>query len=413
MIGHAAVKLDRLEADLDALAEFREPDHGGWTRRVFSDAYLRSRDWVGNTMREAGLTVRRDAAGNLIGTLAGASPALVTGSHTDSVANGGRFDGPLGVLAAIEVARCVRDGGLHLAHEMRVVDFLGEEPNEFGISCVGSRAVAGNLTIDHLALRDGSGRTLAEAITTAGGDPDHIERAAWPADAIHAFVELHIEQGPVLEAADIPIGIVSGIAGIERVQLSFDGEAGHAGTTPMHGRHDALVAAAEAVLAIERIASRGDGVGTAGRIDARPGALNVIPGHVDVWTELRHTSKEWLDASRVAVEADVDAIGGRRGVRTQVAVLSRTDPVRCSDDVRAAMSEALGQLRLQSRTLPSGAGHDTVQMARLGPVGMLFVPSVGGRSHCPEEMTLPHHLEAGTAALLATLLVLDKKSVGR
>src|SRR5205807_4316445 len=140
----------------------------GWTRRVFSPAYLRSREWVASRMREAGLAVKQDAAGNLVGTLPGPSGGLlVTGSHTDTVANGGRFDGPLGVLAAIEVARCVRDGGLHLAHEMRVVDFLGEEPNEFGMSCVGSRAVAGNLTIDHLALRDGSGRTLAEAITTA------------------------------------------------------------------------------------------------------------------------------------------------------------------------------------------------------------------------------------------------------
>jgi N-carbamoyl-L-amino-acid hydrolase len=409
VIGHAAVNLDRLEADLDALAEFREPGHEGWTRRVFSDAYLRSRGWLAETMREAGLTVRRDAAGNLVGTLPGASPALVTGSHTDSVTDGGRFDGPLGVLAAIEAARCIREGGIELRHELRVVDFLGEEPNEFGMSCVGSRAIAANLTRDHLGLRDASGRTLAEAITTAGGDPDHIDQDAWPAGGVHAFVELHIEQGPILEGTDTPVGIVSGIAGIERMQLTFEGEAGHAGTTPMGARHDALAAAAEAVLAVESIASRGDGVGTVGRIEARPGALNVIPAHVDLWAELRHTSKEWLDASRASLEADVDAIGKRRGVKAQINILSRTDPVLCSDDVRAAMSEALRQLRLRSSTLPSGAGHDTVQMARVGPVGMLFVPSVDGRSHCPEELTLPAHLEAGTAALLATLLVLDRR----
>src|SRR5882672_1014840 len=223
VIGHAAVKLDRLQADLDALAEFREPDPGPWTRRVFSDAYLRSREWLAGRMREAGLKVSRDAAGNLIGVLPGASPALVTGSHTDTVADGGRFDGPLGVLAAIEVARCVRDGGLALRHELRAVDFLGEEPNEFGVSCVGSRAVAGNLSGEHLALRDASGRTLADAIATAGGDPARIRQAAWAMGDVRAFVELHIEQGPVLEGAGIPIGIVSGIAGIERLQLTFEG----------------------------------------------------------------------------------------------------------------------------------------------------------------------------------------------
>jgi len=409
VIGHAAIKLERVQADLDALAEFREPDQGVWTRRVFSDAYLRSREWLAERMREAGLEVSRDAAGNLIGVLPGPSPALVTGSHTDTVADGGRFDGPLGVLAAIEVARCVRKGGLALRHELRAVDFLGEEPNEFGMSCVGSRAIAGNLTREHLALHDASGRTLADAIATAGGDPSHIDKAAWPASDVRAFVELHIEQGPVLEGAGVPIGIVSGVAGIERLQLTFEGEAGHAGTTPMGTRHDALAAAAEAVLAIERIASRGDGVGTSGRIDAKPGALNVIPGHVDVWAELRHTSKEWLDESRRELEHDVDVIGRRRGVKAAVSLLSRTDPVLCSGEVRAAMSEALHQLQLESHVLPSGAGHDTVQMARLGPVGMLFVPSVDGRSHCPEELTLPEHIEAGTAALLATLLVLDER----
>jgi len=409
VIGHAAVKLERVQADLDALAEFREPDQGVWTRRVFSDAYLRSREWLAERMREAGLEVSRDAAGNLIGVLPGPSPALVTGSHTDTVADGGRFDGPLGVLAAIEVARCVREGRLALRHELRAVDFLGEEPNEFGMSCVGSRAIAGNLTREHLALHDASGRTLADAIATAGGDPSHIEKATWPTSDVRAFVELHIEQGPVLEGAGVSIGIVSGIAGIERLQLTFEGEAGHAGTTPMGARHDALAAAAEAVLAIERLASRGDGVGTVGRIDAKPGALNVIPGHVDVWAELRHTSKEWLDESRRELEHDVDVIGKRRGVKATVTALSRTDPVLCSDEVRAAMCEALDQLQLESRVLPSGAGHDTVQMAYLGPVGMLFVPSVGGRSHCPEELTLPEHLEAGTAALLATLLVLDER----
>src|SRR4029077_11844452 len=222
---------------------------------------------------------------------------------------------------------------------LRVVDFVGEEPNEFGISCVGSRAVAGTLTGAHLDLRDPSGRTLADAIKSIGGDPDRIEEAAWRARNVHAFVELHIEQGPVLEQAGIPVGIVSGVGGSGRLHVTFEGEAGHAGTTPMGARHDALAAAAETVLAIERIASRGDGVGTAGRIEARPGALNVIPGHVELWAELRHTSTEWLEASRIDVEDAAKGVGGRRGVQTSVDLLSRTDPVMCSEEVHAAMKE--------------------------------------------------------------------------
>jgi N-carbamoyl-L-amino-acid hydrolase len=409
MIGHAAVSLARLQADLDALAGFREPDQGGWTRRVFSDAYVRSRQWLAQTMREAGLLVQRDAAGNLVGVVPGEGPALVTGSHTDTVAGGGRFDGPLGVLAAIEVARCITRSGRKLNHELRVVDFVGEEPNEFGISCVGSRAVAGTLSAAHLELRDSTGRTLAAAIESVGGDPDRIVDSTWREGEVHAFVELHIEQGQVLEDAGIPIGIVSGIAGIERLHMAFEGEAGHAGTTPMRARHDALCAAAEAVLAVEQVASRGDGVGTAGKIEARPGALNVVPGHAELWAELRHTSREWLDDAVRDLENAVTGIGARRGVRTAIDHLSRTEPVLCSEVVRAAMATTLGEGGLQFRTLPSWAGHDTVQMARLGPVGMLFVPSVGGRSHCPEELTLPRHLEAGASALMATLLALDAR----
>jgi beta-ureidopropionase / N-carbamoyl-L-amino-acid hydrolase len=336
---------------------------------------------------------------------------LVIGSHTDTVAGGGRFDGPLGVLGAIEVARCIRDSGRKLRHELRVVDFLGEEPNDFGLSCVGSRAVAGTLTADHLAARDPSGRTLAEALESTGANPRRIHEAAWAANTVGAFVELHIEQGPVLEHAGVPLGVVSGIAGIERVVATFDGQADHAGTTPMDARHDALCAAADAVLAVERLASEGQsaGVGTAGRIEAMPGALNVVPARVQLWAEFRSVDGAWLDSRHRAFEKAVSEAGRKRGVGAAVKRLSRTEPVVTSTEVRTAMTEAIGSLGLDYALLPSGAGHDTVQMSRLGPVGMLFVPSVGGRSHCPEEMTSAEHLEAGVAALLATLLVLDAR----
>jgi N-carbamoyl-L-amino-acid hydrolase len=405
------VDIGRFQADLDALAEFRDPDEPGWTRRVFSEPYIRSRQWVAERMREAGLVVEGDAAGNLIGTLAGGGgvDALATGSHTDTVAGGGRFDGPVGVLAAIEVARCIRDRGRRLQHDLRVIDFLGEEPNEFGISCVGSRAIVGKLTDDHLGLRDPSGRTLADALASCGGNPSRVGEAAWPAGSVKAFVELHIEQGPVLEHAGVPVGVVSGIAGIERVQVTFTGQADHAGTTPMASRHDALCAAAEAILAVERLASEGGGVTTTGRIEVQPGALNVVPGRADIWVEFRHTDAAWLESTVRRFDQQALEAAARRGAQAQMTRLSRTDPVNASGDVRAAMTEALKDLALESMSLPSGAGHDTVQMARLGPVGMLFVPSAGGRSHCPEEWTSPAHLEAGASALLSTLLVLDAR----
>ena len=409
MVKSPSADSGRLQSDLAALAEFRDPESPGWTRKVFSPPFLRSREWLLQRMRDAGLTVHRDPAGNLIGTLAGPRPALVSGSHTDTVEGGGRFDGPVGVLAALEVARSIQQSGVTLRHELRVVDYLGEEPNDFGMSCIGSRAIAGSLTAEHLGLRDQSERTLAEAIASAGGDPARIGDAAWKQGEVAAAVELHIEQGPVLEDAGVPLAIVTGIVGIERLTATFDGQADHAGTTPMDRRHDALSAAAEAVLALERLAAHGGGVSNTGKIAAEPGALNVVPGHVRIWVELRSIEAQWLDEQHARFEEAAREAGRRRGVGVEVAVLSRTEPVITSDVVRSAMKSAADGLGLRHLTLPSGAGHDTGHMAGLGPVGMLFVPSAGGRSHCPEEWTSPEQLEAGASALLATLLELDRQ----
>ena len=405
----ATVNLSRLEADLEALATFRDPRLPGWSRMVFSAPYRESRDWVAAKMTGAGLTVTRDAAGNLVGVLPGGKgPCLVAGSHTDTVSGGGRFDGPLGVVAAIEAARCVVESGHPLRHELRIIDFLGEEPNDFGVSCVGSRAVAGNLEADHLNLKDPAGRTLAEAIRSAGARPDEIATAAWRPGEVAAYVELHIEQGPVLETAGVPVGIVTGIAGIARAKVVLRGTADHAGTTPMAVRRDALAAAAEVVLAVERLASDGEGVGTCGRLVSQPGALNVVPGFAEIGIEFRSTDPAWLDSRLDLLNAALSELRLRRGIEAILTGLSRTAPVATSAEIQAAFGQALERLSLTWLALPSGAGHDAVQMARIGPVGMLFVPSRDGRSHCPEEWTEPRHVEAGAAALLASLLELDR-----
>ncbi|QIZ38842.1 Zn-dependent hydrolase [Saccharopolyspora sp. ASAGF58] len=400
----------RIRADLDALAEFRAPDRPGWTRPAFSEWYVESRAWMTERMADAGLQVRRDAANNLIGTLAGtrgSGPALATGSHTDTVEGGGRFDGIIGVLAALEVVRTLRDQGIRLRHDLRVVDFFNEEPNQFGLSCVGSRAIAGSLLPAHLELDDGAGDTLAAGLTRVGGDPGRVADAAWDAAEVAAFLELHIEQGPVLEREGLPIAVVSAIAGIDRYRLEFAGQPDHAGGTPMDFRHDAACAAAEAVLAVERLASDGNGVGTTGRIEIEPGAANVVPGTARLWVEFRGGERSWLDACGRALGQDARAAAERRGVKLSVQPLSAVDPVPADPRVREVLANALQRLDLPHRAMFSGAGHDAAHLARLAPMGMLFIPSRGGRSHCPEEWTDLDQVATGARALAQSLIELD------
>jgi len=404
---------ERIVADIDALAGFRDPAAPGWTRPVFSPEYRAGKDWVAGRMRDAGLAVAEDAACNLVGTLPGAGVggrALVTGSHTDTVQGGGRFDGIVGVLAAIEAVRVLRDAGLELTHEVRVVDFTGEEPNDFGLSCVGSRAIAGELAAEHLALTDETGTTLGQALAGMGGDPDAALAASWDPDDVAAFVELHIEQGPILERRGVPLGVVTGIAGIHRVVTTFTGQADHAGTTPMELRRDALCAAAETIVGIERAAGEGGGVATTGRIHTEPGASNVVPGTSCMWTEFRSPDLAWLRDLRATIDEVAGRAARERHLQVEVEDVSSEDPVGIDHRVRAAIAAGVDRLGLDALELPSGAGHDAVFMAQLAPIGMIFVPSRDGRSHCPEEWTDAEHVAVGARVLAQSLLELDTRS---
>ena len=396
------MSLHSLLADLRKIVE---PNTPGTTRRFPTAEYLQGRQWVRRRMEEAGLEVSLDAAGNMFGrregTEAGLLPIMV-GSHSDTVYAGGHLDGALGVTVALEAARTLGP----LRHPLVVVDYLAEEANDFGISCVGSRALAGTFQQAWLA-RPAHGTTLGQAIEQAGGRPEAIASAQLPPGSLHAALELHIEQGPVLESSDISLAVVSGIVGITRGTFVLRGQADHAGTAPMGLRRDALAAAAQLVLLVEDICRSTEGaVGTVGRLEVEPNQSNVVPDKVTMIAEVRHLEEAalaqlWEDFQQRAAE-----ICGKRGIGFEMVSLTRTPPARPPQWLLEAVLDACREVDPKTLVLQSGAGHDTGHICAQGAI-MLFVPSIGGRSHCPEEDTHPHHLDAGLEAIKASILALD------
>ena len=408
---------ERIRRDFDELSNFTAKASDGWTRRAFSPEYREARQWLSGRMKHAGLEVYEDAAYNLVGTVPGrrGGRALATGSHTDTVEGGGRFDGIAGVLAALEVVRRFRECGIALEHDLKVIDFFNEEPNDFGLSCLGSRALVGALEEAHLELTDSTGRKMGDALAEVGGDPSRATDIAWPDKHLTAFVELHIEQGPVLEREGLPVAVVTAIAGIDRYKIDFVGQADHAGATPMSVRHDALCAAAETVLAVESAANETTdaGVGTTGRLEIQPGASNVVPGRATAWVEFRGAGREWLDGCMKRLTTAARSSAERRGLAVNIERLSSVDPVTANNAVQSTISESFERLGFPLRKMFSGAGHDSAHMARIAPMGMIFVPSRGGRSHCPEEWTDIEQVAVGARALAQTLMHLDMQTALR
>jgi beta-ureidopropionase / N-carbamoyl-L-amino-acid hydrolase len=409
---------ERVERDLLELSRIRDPDCGGWTRTVFSEPYRASREWVRSRMREAGLATHTDAAGNLVGVLPGRSPAaaaLVTGSHTDTVESGGRFDGVVGVLGGLEVVRQLREHDIQLERDLLVIDFLGEESNDFGLSCLGSRALAGELSAADLDRHDLAGTRLGDRYDAFGLDPSGVlTAAAHTADwRPRAYIELHVEQGPQLEERDVPIGVVTAIAGIERLLATFIGRSDHAGTMPMGDRRDALVAAAEAVLAVRRTGCGAPvhGVATTSRLASEPGSPNVVPGTVRMHAEMRSVDTGWLSTAQRRLTEEIRAKAATFGVDVEVE-WSRDNECRlATPSIQEVLSATADSLGIDWAPVPSGATHDAVHMARLCPMGMIFVPSRAGRSHCPEEWSELSHVVTGIQVLAATLIELDRASV--
>lgn len=408
-----AETIERLDSGLSELAEFRDPARLGWTREVFSEPYRASRDWTAARMRQAGLEVRIDNAGNIVGRLAGrnsSAPALVTGSHTDTVDGGGRFDGIVGVLGAIEAARHLQQSGTQLSRDLLVLDFLGEESNAYGLSCLGSRSAAQELTPKDLERKDYRGISLGRAYTEYGLDPAKLTDLPWARQPLHRYIELHIEQGPTLEKKGIPLGVVTAITGIERFIATFTGSADHAGTTSMEDRRDAMIAAAEAVLAVrsEGCGAPNHGVATSTRVESESRSPNVVPSLVRMYSEVRSVDSTWLSGVKGRLTGEIAAKAAELGVdvgfdwSTDNAVVKADTGVQ---DVAAAAADSLG---IPWMSIPSGATHDAVHMAALAPMGMIFIPSKDGKSHCPEEWSDTADIALGVSALVETLKDLDR-----
>jgi N-carbamoyl-L-amino-acid hydrolase len=409
------VNQDRLWQDLMALAEITEPDRP-YTRRSFTPMFLKGRDWLKARFEAAGLATRIDPAGNLIGRRSGAKPgagAILIGSHSDTVPSGGRFDGAAGVIAGLEVARALQEAGHDLDHDLEIIDCLAEEVSAFGISCVGSRAIAGILTQDMLAYEGPGGERLAQAIMRMGGDPERLSDAK--RSDIAVFLELHIEQGPVLETEHIDVGVVETIAGITRLELTITGRADHAGTTPIHLRSDALVAAARAILSIQDIAREinrtGDGyfVATTGEIHAEPNAANVVPGRVRLVVDARAERRPTMERFVSRITGEMPSVIAASGAELSgVATLSDAPPAHGDIGLCVALTDAAEKLGFTHRRMTSGAGHDAAHFSRIAPAAMVFTPCRGGRSHCPEEWAEPGEIAAGAATILNAVLAIDR-----
>jgi beta-ureidopropionase / N-carbamoyl-L-amino-acid hydrolase len=400
------INLARLRKDLQELGEIGTTPEGGVWRSSFSEADMEARRWYVKRLEDAGLQHWVDAAGNIYARVGEGSPAVIAGSHLDSVPNGGRFDGVLGVMAALECLRSIKDHGVQPRLPIEAVAFTDEE-GRFG-GFVGSFAVIGTMTYEEiLRRRDLRGMPLADAMRQVELDPTNIGAARRDPKDIKAYVELHIEQGPILESMEVPIGVVQGIVAGSRTWITFHGRADHAGTTPMAMRQDAFLGAAEFGLrARELVLMEGSGttVGTVGVMDLKPGASNIVPDTAFLTLDLRDISGEVLQRllERVGVLAHETA--EKWGLAVTVERMRLSEAAQMSPHIQAVIDEVARDLGHKTHWMNSGAGHDAQVMAKITEAGMIFVPSRQGRSHSPAEFTDWDHVENGANVLLNTLL---------
>ena len=403
---------DRLWRELDELAQFSEVPAPAVTRIVFSDMDRRARDYVKALCREASLDIREDPVGNTFARWAGTDamlPPVASGSHIDAIPNAGRFDGTVGVLGAIEAVRALRRSGFRPRRSIDVVIFTSEEPTRFGVGCLGSRLMSGSVEPDATdGLMDRDGRTLAD-VRSGAGFTGPLSSVALAGEAYAAFVELHIEQGPILEARGLDIGVVTAIAAPASLRVHIEGEGGHAGAVLMPGRRDAFLAGAEVALAVEA-AARGSGaidtVGTVGVCEVFPGAINSVPSRTTLGVDVRDIEGGRRDAVLASIRQACNDIAARRRVSIVLETINADAPCQCAPAVIETITAAAGARGLGVVALISRAYHDALFMSRVAPTGMIFIPCRGGVSHRPDEYASPEAIASGVAVLADTLAVL-------
>lgn len=407
LVSTLAIDPDRLMSSIHKLAQVGQLPNGGVQRLAFSAEDCRARTLVQQWMQDAGMIVRIDAAGNIIGRYPGVfndAPPLVTGSHIDTVPNAGHYDGTYGVLAGIEVVRVLAERRRRLDHPLEVIVFADEER-----SMLGCKALAGQLLPDPELYRGRNGDPVDACLARVGGNWDAIAEVQRPLGSMTAFVELHVEQGPVLESVSKQIGVVTGIVGQRRYWITVDGQSSHAGTTPMSMRKDALVAASQVVLAVDRIGNQtGDQVATVGKMLLHPNVPNSIPGRIEMSLDIRDLSSDRLDTLIAQVQSEIHLIAAQTQTHIHLEQRLNNEPAPANSHIQSAIAHACEDLQLSYYHLPSRASHDAQEMARITDMGMIFVPSEGGISHSEQEYTSLEACAQGANVLLHTLMRIDR-----
>jgi N-carbamoyl-L-amino-acid hydrolase len=404
----------RLMRDLNAIGRIGLGDHGAVTRLVFSIKELRSRQLLIHLMRQAGLEIHIDAIGNIFGRLEGGppkAPAVLAGSHLDTVIHGGKYDGPVGVIGALEAVRTIAENKIPVRAPLEVVCFVGEESSRFGFSTLGSSLIAGEVQPKDLTNAvDAQGTKLADVLSSLGITPKKLPALKRDPKSLKAYLELHIEQGPILEAKGKRIGLVTSIAAPSRFRVVFKGQADHSGTTPMEMRKDALVASAHLIDYIEKICrkhssmEKGRVVGTVGAMKIEPGVINAVPGRTELSVDIRSTSAQVKDRVARMVKDQARKIAQQRGIGVDILSIREENPVPLDRRLLQVTREVCDQNGIDYEIMPSGAGHDAMQMAKITPAGMIFVPSKRGISHNPLEWTDPGDIALGTQLLMETMI---------
>jgi ureidoglycolate amidohydrolase len=405
---------DRLISEIETLAAISDADPPAVTRIVFTPTDLKARAWLRGRCEEAGLTVRQDAVGNTFARWNGSDPAVPavgTGSHIDAIPNAGKYDGVVGVLGGLEAIRALRRSGFRPTNSIELLVFTSEEPTRFGIGCLGSRLLSGSLSVEAAKRLTDSGGKSIDDVRSDAGLRGHLDEVKLPDAYYKAFVELHIEQGPILEHQQTPLGVVTSIAAPASMRIVIEGAGGHAGGVLMPDRRDALCAAAELILAIENAARSGgtvDTVATVGICEVFPGAVNSIPSRVRLSADIRDTDLERRDSVIKAMENACNAISAKRKVAIQIELLNADAPAQCAPLVVDALSDACTKHQQKFLPMVSRAYHDSLFMSRIAPTAILFIPCRNGYSHRPEEYASPEDIARGTLVLAEALATLSE-----